>query len=261
MLPPPTEFSPEAQNLPKSHHAGHFEHVAHMNVFDSESPIFRIPAKISFVKLSTKEADPSGLRDKKAIASDLTRESDFCSKLIEQVKLDMRLNDREDKSGPENSTTSCSSAKEKRKSREKREENANKIQGQKDDNDDAEWAKAKGKVEEFLDFPGVFAAIAFRDETKAKQPSQSSARNDGPVSQYQPNTIPNTRHNAIFLRDYEKAAEAILWNPSYQKGDQPQVMDSQRSTTKSQGHGTKMVKKHKSLVDSVVPESNTVTER
>ncbi|XP_066446936.1 uncharacterized protein [Eleutherodactylus coqui] len=235
--------------------AGHFEHVALMNTFDNDSPRFRISAKISFVKLSAEEGDPSGLGDEKINASDPTWDSDICSKLIEQVKLDVRLRDSEGKSEPENSTTS----RERRMSKGQREEHTNKTQAWKDEG--VEWAKAKGKVEEFLDFPGLMAAMAYRNQVKGDTFSQSSSRNSGGlVSHSQPDTIPNTRHNAIFLRDHQKIAEAILLKPHYQKVKLPQAVDSQQSTMKSQDHDTKRVDP-KSVLDSQVLEYNTGAER
>ncbi|XP_075715912.1 uncharacterized protein LOC142750820 [Rhinoderma darwinii] len=265
MLPPHTEYSPvlrEAQHFPENQRAGHFEHVAHMNMFDSESPTFRIPAKISFVKLSDGEAESSGLGEKKINVSDsdlASRERDICSKLIKQVKLDVRLSDGEDHGGIESYATARSSEKERRKSRGRREENGNKPQVQKDVDEDRDWAGAKGKVEEFLDFPGVMSAMAIRNQSKVNGSSQSSPRNGGGLlSQGQANTIPNTRHNAIFLRDHEEAAEVILLN---QKVKQPQSLDSHQSTTESQDHGTKMVEKPKSLVDGIVTEAHTGTRR
>ncbi|XP_066446940.1 uncharacterized protein [Eleutherodactylus coqui] len=169
--------------------AGHFEHVALMNTFDNDSPRFRISAKISFVKLSAEEGDPSGLGDEKINASDPT------------------------------------------------------------------W------VEEFLDFPGLMAAMAYRNQVKGDTFSQSSSRNSGGlVSHSQPDTIPNTRHNAIFLRDHQKIAEAILLKPHYQKVKLPQAVDSQQSTMKSQDHDTKRVDP-KSVLDSQVLEYNTGAER
>ncbi|KAG9467010.1 hypothetical protein GDO78_015774 [Eleutherodactylus coqui] len=192
MFPPHPEYSSglrEAPDLPESRCAGHFEHVALMNTFDNDSPRFRISAKISFVKLSAEEADPSGLGDEKINASDPT------------------------------------------------------------------W------VEEFLDFPGLMAAMAYRNQVKGDKFSQSSSRNGGGlVSHSQPDTIPNTRHNAIFLRDHQKIAEAILLKPHYQKVKLPQAVDSQQSTMKSQDHDTKRVDP-KSVLDSQVLEYNTGAER
>ncbi|XP_056409722.1 uncharacterized protein LOC130332584 isoform X3 [Hyla sarda] len=241
----------------QSHRAGHYAHVAHMNLFENESPMFRIPAKICFLKLSPEEAEPPGLRDKKINASDQAEESDICSKLIEQVKLDMRLSDGEDKSRPKSSTISCSSAKERGKSKGRREGNKNKTRN--DDDEDGEWAKAKGKVEEFLDFPGVMAAMAYRSQVKSNGSSQISSRNGGGLSS--PDPIPNTRHNAIFLRDHENATEAVLRNPQYQKSKQPPAVDSYQSATKSQDRGTKMLETHDGHVDNIEAESDTGNER
>ncbi|XP_077123028.1 uncharacterized protein LOC143777020 [Ranitomeya variabilis] len=209
MQSPHTDFPSvlsQDQDLPQSHRAGHFEHVAHMNVIDSESPRFRIPAKISFLKLSVEEADPAGLREKKINASAPAVEVDICSKLLEQVKKDVHLSDGKERNGPENSTTSCSSAKERRNSKGRREENVNRTQ--KSDQEDVEWAKAKEKVEVFLDFPGSVAAMEHRNQSKAHGSSENSSKNGG--GRGQPDSIPNTRHNANFLRNHEKATEAIL---------------------------------------------------
>ncbi|XP_073505509.1 uncharacterized protein [Phyllobates terribilis] len=242
---------------PPSHRAGHFEHVAHMNMFHSESPIFRIPAKISFVKLSVEEADPAGFREKKINASDPGREMDICSKLIEQVKQDVHLSDEKDKNGPENSPTSRSSAKEKRNGKGRREENVNRPQN--DDHEDVEWAKAKEKIEEFLDFPGFMAAMECRNQSKAHGSSQSSSKNGGGrVTRGEPDSIPNTRHNANFSRDHEKAAKVVPVNCRCQKNKRPQTVDSPGSTTKPRNQGAKMVEKPSSLV---APESDTGTER
>ncbi|XP_075131996.1 uncharacterized protein LOC142204580 [Leptodactylus fuscus] len=255
MVPPPDEYSPvlrETQNFPESHRAGHFQLVAHMNMFDNESWTFRIPVKIS-LKLSVEDTDRAGLGDKKINASDPARESDVCSKLIEQVKRDVHLSDGEEKSRQKSSTSSRSSTKEKRK--ERREEDTNIMQVQKDK--DVEWAKAKVKVEEFLDFPGVMAAMAYRNQGKAKGSSKNASNSGGELaSRCQADPIPNTKHNAIFLRDHEKAAEAILLNPQYQKVNQPQAVNMPQST-KSRVHGKKMAEKP----DSIVVESNNGTDR
>ncbi|XP_069807969.1 splicing regulatory glutamine/lysine-rich protein 1-like isoform X2 [Dendropsophus ebraccatus] len=232
-----------------------------MNMFDSESPPFRIPAKICFVKFPPEEAVPPeeaalpGLGDKKINVSDQARESDICSKLIEQVKRDVNISD-----GEEESTDSRSLAKDRGKSKGRREENMSKMQSRKDGDEQKEWAKAKEKVEEFLDFPGVMAAMAYRNQEKSKGSSRNSSRNGGGLaSRGEPEPIPNTRHNAIFLRDHEKAAEAVRRNP--QKSKQPSAVDSHQPATKSRDHGTKKVEKSNSHVDNIVAESDTGTQR
>ncbi|KAM4035411.1 uncharacterized protein ACNLHF_014516 isoform 2-T3 [Anomaloglossus baeobatrachus] len=243
----------EEQDVPERQRAGHFEHVAHMNMFSSETPTFRIPAKISFLKLSVEEEDPAGLGDKKINASDPAREVDICSKLIDQVKLDVHLIDGGDRDGPETSPTSGSSAKERRSSKGSQEDNVD---------EDVEWAKAKGKVEKFLDFPGVIAALEYRKQSKAPGSAQSPSNNGrGPVSPGHTDSMLNTRHNAVFLRDNEKAAEAALMTAHYQKSNRPRATDSAGSTTKSPDHGAKMVERASSLVDSVAPKSDTGTDR
>ncbi|XP_072006647.1 uncharacterized protein [Engystomops pustulosus] len=252
-----------------------------MNMFDSESPAFRIPVKVWSMKVSDKDADPAGVvqdegnkktapknkengtagleDNRKNHSSDPARESDVCKKLLEQVKQDVRLSDGEDRSGAEASTTSSYSTKDKRKSKGRREE---KTREKKDEGEGGEWTKAKAKVEEFLDFPGVMAAVAYRNEAKSKKSSRSSTRKEGgEVSRGQPVPLPNTRHNALFLRDHVKAAEALLLNPQGQKDRTPPPVDPQRPATKSRDRGAKGAKKSTSLVDSMVPETSGGTER
>ncbi|XP_073423466.1 uncharacterized protein [Dendrobates tinctorius] len=239
----------------QSRRAGHFEHVAHMTVIDGDSPTLRIPAKIAL--WTVEEADPTGLREKKINASDPAREVDICSKLMEQVQQDVHLIDGKERNRPENSTTSRSSTKTRKNSRGRREENVNRTQ--KDDQEDVEWTKAKEKVEVFLDFPGFVAAMEYRNQSKAHGSSERSSKNGG--RRGQPDSIPNTRHNANFLRDHEKAAEAILLNSRSQKNKRPQAVDSPGSTMKPRNQGAKMVEKPSSLVDSIAPEADTGTER
>ncbi|XP_069618360.1 pre-mRNA-splicing factor 38B-like [Ranitomeya imitator] len=187
----------------------------------------------------------------------IPQEVDICSKLLEQVKQDVHLSDGKERNGPENSTTSRSSAKERRNNKGRREENVNRTQ--KGDQEDVEWAKAKEKVEVFLDFPGSVAAMEHRNQSKAHGSSESSSKNGG--GRGQPDSIPNTRLNANFLRDHEKATEAVLLSSRSQRSKRPQALDSPGSTMKPRNQDAKMVEKPSSLVDSIAPESVTGTER
>ncbi|XP_075066599.1 uncharacterized protein LOC142153169 isoform X2 [Mixophyes fleayi] len=190
-----------------------------MKMFDSKSPKFRIPVKISFVNLLDEEPDSPGLGDKKISVSDQEHiafgKQEDCSKFLKQVKVDLQLSDSEDNNGPESSNGSSASVKKRNKNRRRKEETTKEKmippQIDPDAEEDTEWVKAKGKVEEFLDFPG---AIAFRSQKEATRSSQiTTAVSNGQLPECDSAPIPNTRHNAIFLRDNEKAKRGLQLNP------------------------------------------------
>ncbi|XP_063786685.1 uncharacterized protein LOC134935781 [Pseudophryne corroboree] len=212
-------------DFPERHHAGHFEHVAHMKVFDNKSPTFRIPAKICIVKPVAEDADSSGLGGRKINASDPASEKeDNCSKLLKQVKVDLHLSDSEDDSGRESSPGS--SVKKRMKSRGKKEEKRKEVQPRTrpERGEDAEWVKAKGKVEQFLDFPG---AMAFRNHIEGNRPSQiPPGGSNGQELCYIPAAVPNTRHNAVFLRGNETAVQELQLKLRYQEGKGLRTVDS-----------------------------------
>ncbi|XP_077325191.1 uncharacterized protein LOC143960443 [Lithobates pipiens] len=206
------------EHFPEGYRASHFEHVAQMSMFDDMSRLFRIPPKICLFKISAKE-DPesSGLGDKNFKVPDpadsASFKNDSCCKLLNIVRQDLQLSDNED-SKPEN--TENPSSKKTSKKESKNDQGKAKIK--EDSNDDnAEWYKARKRVEEFLDFPAVISAMNFRNKTESPMFSQISptSSNQQMACKEANVPIPNTRHNAVFLRDNPKAAQVILTSPHY----------------------------------------------
>ncbi|XP_040190487.1 uncharacterized protein LOC120922018 isoform X2 [Rana temporaria] len=209
------------EHFPEGYRAGHFEHVTQMNMLDDMSRVFRIPPKICLVKISAKE-DPesSGLGDTNFKVPDPADSASFkndrCCKLLNIVRQDLQLSDIED-SKPENTENPSS----KKTSKKKSENYQQKAKIKEDSNyDDAEWYKAIKRVEEFLDFPAVISAMNFRNKTESQMFSQiSPTSNNRQMACKEANVpIPNTRHNAVFLRDNPKAAQVILTSP-YHNGE------------------------------------------
>lgn len=113
---------------------------------------------------------------------------------------------------------SQSSKKTSKKESENYQEKAKIKEDSYDDN--AEWYKAIKRVEDFLDFPAVISAMNFRNKTESPMFSQISptSSNQQMACKEANVPIPNTRHNAVFLRDNPKAAQVILTSP-YHNGE------------------------------------------
>ncbi|XP_018431941.1 PREDICTED: uncharacterized protein LOC108804613 [Nanorana parkeri] len=143
-------------------------------------------------------------------------------KLLYIVRRDLQLSDSED-SESENAARPSSKKTSKKEREECREKEKTKEDHENEDS--AEWAKARKKVEEFLDFPALISAMNFRNKTESSmfsQNSSTSSRQQMACREAAP--IPNTRHNAVFLRDNPKAAQVILASP-YHNGEDLRTQD------------------------------------
>ncbi|XP_069486063.1 uncharacterized protein [Ambystoma mexicanum] len=177
--------------------AGQFEHVAHMNVFDDQTAPFKIPIKLFRVTSLSGDADYSGCVGKEKCSGSGSANTDERdnerSRLLDEVRADLRLVESEDISEEED--------EDKTISRPQRKTNTSTQLSE-----ELEWKKAKEKIKEFLDFPALSSGLAFRtlqelQSYSSKHHPDSTWKNPSPC---QPNPIPNTRPNAVFIRESQK---------------------------------------------------------
>ncbi|XP_072256226.1 uncharacterized protein [Pyxicephalus adspersus] len=203
-------FKPQ-QDFPKGHRAGHFEHVAQMNMFEDISTFLQIPPKIRLVKVPAEEdSEPPGLGDKnfKVLdpADSASSNNDDCFKLFNLVRRDLQLSDSDDCK----SENTAKFSSKKTRNIEKEDNQKRMMTEEVPNNEDEEWARARQRVEEFLDFPAVISAMNLRNKAESMFSQMSCTSTSQKTTWKEAVSIPNTRHNAIFLRDNPKAAQVIL---------------------------------------------------
>ncbi|XP_068129058.1 uncharacterized protein [Hyperolius riggenbachi] len=215
-------LTPTQPVFPARHGAGHFEHVAQMNMIDAELLFLRIQPKIRLVNLAAEEQNPPSAApadhearldgNKINVSDPASSKKDEGFKLLSIVRQDLQMSDVEDSEleTPKN-TSSEKPRKDRRKSPRQKLEKG-KARDNSDKENDEDWAKARQKVEQFLDFPALMSALAFRTQTESHGSSPiSPTASNGPVASSEAVALlPNTRHNAIFLRDNQEAARVIL---------------------------------------------------
>ncbi|XP_072256225.1 uncharacterized protein [Pyxicephalus adspersus] len=222
-------FKPQ-QDFPKGHRAGHFEHVAQMNMFEDISTFLQIPPKIRLVKVPAEEDSepPVGTYDRMMLkilvnalqfgrlgdknfkvldpADSASSNNDDCFKLFNLVRRDLQLSDSDDCK----SENTAKFSSKKTRNIEKEDNQKRMMTEEVPNNEDEEWARARQRVEEFLDFPAVISAMNLRNKAESMFSQMSCTSTSQKTTWKEAVSIPNTRHNAIFLRDNPKAAQVIL---------------------------------------------------
>ncbi|KAE8613099.1 hypothetical protein XENTR_v10007565 [Xenopus tropicalis] len=207
--------------------AGHFEHIAHMNVFESHLWPLRIPVKMCPLGPGSTN---QGRGDTGAEEDPASGTEDNTSLLLDQVKQDVLQ--IKGHSGEENQP--ITSPMRKNVSEKKKKSGRT----QTPDNGEREgWERAKGMVEEFLDFPAMISSLSYRKRTEpnARPFWTNSVMGDDQTEQCEPPPLPNTRHNALFLRDCEGPYWQVMphrWGP-----DTPCALDLGQNRTSPTGNG------------------------
>ncbi|KAM4678022.1 uncharacterized protein O3C94_010030 [Discoglossus pictus] len=232
--------------------AGQFEHVAHMNVFDGQLRPLSVPVKFYHVKLPFEDTEfiKQGFgEDNKSRVKEQEEEpkkKDEISKILDQVKLDLQMRARFDRSDSEDEEYSRSSPKKtfntlsNGRGKNQSSEKHKKIKlPESPENEEEEWQRAQEQVEQFLDFPAFISGMEFRNLRESCNINPMVANDHMVQSDMAP--IPNTRHNALFLRELDKPLQKFhqiqqnsdvdTFNSSGQWLTCPQDNDSQITNT------------------------------
>ncbi|XP_041441736.1 uncharacterized protein LOC108710713 [Xenopus laevis] len=207
------EHPTDSPDIPELARARHFEHIAHMNVFDSHLWPLRIPVKLWPLgprstkpgsHLSVPDAGPANKGDDEDSASG---REDNVSLLLDQVRRDLQQmkgqsEEEEEENWPITSPRRETATKSGRKNAPERKKKSGRTQNP-DNREEEGWERAKGTVEEFLDFPGIISALSHRKRTEPNAIWTKASIQSDQTEKREPASIPNTRHNALFLRDYQ----------------------------------------------------------
>ncbi|XP_053572238.1 uncharacterized protein LOC128662479 [Bombina bombina] len=199
--------------------AGQFEHVAHMNVFESSSMQLSIPVKLCPVKMpfeDTKCMKTGFGENTKCHVNNAEhkkhKKKNDASKILDEVKLDLRLSECFESAESEDEEFSHERTKAKtsatRRGRKQLPENQRepRLPYMQEDADKEEWRRAQRTIEEFLDLPATVSGFAFRKPQESITCKSTPAAQNDHLPQ-NPAAIPNTRHNAIFLRGLSKVSQ------------------------------------------------------
>ncbi|XP_078510767.1 uncharacterized protein LOC144770262 isoform X2 [Lissotriton helveticus] len=192
-----------------------------MNVFQDQLLPFKIPVKLFYTKSTSEDANCSGPADaekrhrNKSAGANERKTGDF-SKLLDEVKADLALSESEDISEDEDQDISTARSRNERGDFGAPQASRGKPSGKRHKTsqaaqEDLEWQRAKEKIEEFLDFPGIASGKAFRTliELKSYSEREESEKTEKRPPPCNPMPVQSSRPTAVFLRESQKSLQHL----------------------------------------------------